>query len=569
MQHSDSFLDRWFVRMPIARRLNFQVIAALVLGGCLIMAIAIGAGLSWRMGQESSRVAEQALKIALLEKDFTSLERDAFRYSLLRTAEAQEGYRSNAADFGTSLKETQAVLEVSEHDLVRQVETGAADYVKTVDGVMAAGAADAAGAAAIVAAGDVVDAKIEEIREPVIARAAVIAKRQEQLSMLSMAITIAIAALAGMASFVLARVIKRTIGSELGVMAEAIARISRQDFNVEVLHSSRQDELGKLARAAEQLRETSRAKVQSDQDMVRMVDVVGASLRKLADGDLTVNLPDLGPSYAAVRSDFNAAITRLHDTMIAVSEAATNIRGGSGEISQASADLAQRTEHHASELASAAEAVNALTTAVGSTAANAQMAHQGTCEAVSVASEGTDIVRQAVGAMSNIEESTAQIGQIIAVIDSIAFQTNLLALNAGVEAARAGQAGSGFAVVASEVRALAQRSSDAATDIRALIESSTQQVGTGVEMVRRAGTALERISGSVESVTGTVMDISQAASEQSTRLRETNSIMSAMDLVTQQNAAMVEQSHAAARNLDHAANNLSELVGRFALAKAA
>ncbi|MEJ5977981.1 methyl-accepting chemotaxis protein [Novosphingobium sp. PS1R-30] len=569
MQQSDNFLDRWFVRMPIAQRLNFQVIAALVLSACLIVAITMGAGLSWRMGQEDNRVAEQALKIALLEKDFTSLERDAFRYALLRSPETLESYRGNATDFGTSLKETQTVLDASEHQLVREVEAGAAEYVKTVDGVMAAGPADAEGAAAIVAAGDVVDAKIEEIRKPVIAQAAVIAKQQEQLSMLTMAITIAIAALAGMASFVLARVIKRTIGSELGIMAEAISRISRQDFNVEVLHSSRQDELGKLARAAEQLRETSRSKVQSDQDMARMVDVVGQSLRKLAGGDLTVNLPDLGAGYEGVRSDFNAAITRLHDTMIAVAEAANNIRGGSGEISQASADLAQRTEHHASELASAAEAVDALTTAVGSTAANARMAHQGTCDAVAVASEGTDIVRQAVGAMSNIEQSTAQIGQIISVIDSIAFQTNLLALNAGVEAARAGQAGSGFAVVASEVRALAQRSSDAATDIRTLIESSTQQVGTGVAMVRRAGSVLERISGSVESVTGTVMDISQAASEQSTRLRETNSIMSAMDRVTQQNAAMVEQSHAAARNLDHAANNLTELVGRFALAKAA
>lgn len=567
MQQSDHILGRWFLRKSIPQRLNFQVIAAVVLSACLIAAIAAGAALSWRMVQEDNRVAQQALKIALLEKDFTSLERDAFRYALLRNADTKKDYDGNAADFASSLKEAQSVLDASERGLVLDVEANAAAYLKTVDRVIGAGQPDAAGVAAIMAAGDVVDGKIEEIRGPVIERATAIARQQERLGLITMVLTIAIAACAGVASFLIARIIKRTIGSELAGIANAISRISRQDFNVEVVHSKRQDELGELARAAEQLRETSRSKVQSDKDMVRMVEIVGESLRRLAGGDLTVNLPDLGPGYEAVRADFNAAINRLNDTMVAVAEAANNIRGGSGEISQASADLAQRTEHHASELASAAEAVDALTTAVGSTAASAQMAYQGTCEAVAVATEGTDIVRRAVGAMANIEQSTAQISQIIAVIDSITFQTNLLALNAGVEAARAGQAGSGFAVVASEVRALAQRSADAAQDIRSLIESSTEQVGAGVEMVRQAGSALERISSSVESVTGTVTDISQAASEQSTRLSETNSIMASMDRVTQQNAAMVEQSHAAARNLDHAANNLTELVARFALAK--
>lgn len=567
MQQSDHILGRWFLRKSIPQRLNFQVIAAVVLSACLIAAIAAGAALSWRMVQEDNRVAQQALKIALLEKDFTSLERDAFRYALLRNADTKKDYDGNAADFASSLKEAQSVLDASERGLVLDVEANAAAYLKTVDRVIGAGQPDAAGVAAIMAAGDVVDGKIEEIRGPVIERATAIARQQERLGLITMVLTIAIAACAGVASFLIARIIKRTIGSELAGIANAISRISRQDFNVEVVHSKRQDELGELARAAEQLRETSRSKVQSDKDMVRMVEIVGESLRRLAGGDLTVNLPDLGPGYEAVRADFNAAINRLNDTMVAVAEAANNIRGGSGEISQASADLAQRTEHHASELASAAEAVDALTTAVGSTAASAQMAYQGTCEAVAVATEGTDIVRRAVSAMANIEQSTAQISQIIAVIDSITFQTNLLALNAGVEAARAGQAGSGFAVVASEVRALAQRSADAAQDIRSLIESSTEQVGAGVEMVRQAGSALERISSSVESVTGTVTDISQAASEQSTRLSETNSIMASMDRVTQQNAAMVEQSHAAARNLDHAANNLTELVARFALAK--
>ena len=306
-----------------------------------------------------------------------------------------------------------------------------------------------------------------------------------------------------------------------------------------------------------------------EQSRLAVLDRLGHALSEMAKGNFLYKLEGMPEAYQQLERDFEAMRHSIDGALTAVSGGAERINTGASEIKQASDDLAQRTERQASSLAETATAMQRLTVGVREAADGALDMTKAAGEANSEASVGGDVVRQAIVAMDQIQKSAAEISTIIEVIDGIAFQTNLLALNAGVEAARAGQAGSGFAVVASEVRALAQRSSDAATDIRALIESSTQQVGTGVEMVRRAGTALERISGSVESVTGTVMDISQAASEQSTRLRETNSIMSAMDLVTQQNAAMVEQSHAAARNLDHAANNLSELVGRFALAKAA
>ncbi|MFT3967791.1 MAG: methyl-accepting chemotaxis protein [Sphingobium sp.] len=569
MQESRSLLAGWLCRKSIGQRLNIQVVAALGLSGCLIATVVAGSTFSFRMIREDNSISGQALKSALLEKDFASLERDVFRYALLRNADTRTSYEGNVRDLNASVAEARGTLDAADQPLLDEVETSAAAYKATVDRVIAAGPTDATSVAAIMAAGDVVDASIEKIREPVIKRAEAISREQERMAMLTMAITVAIALLAGIASFVLARIIKRAISGEIGALSTAISRIANSDFDVEIGHSDRSDEMGELARSAERLRETSRAKLRSDAEMAHMVEQVGQALRRLADGDLTVQLPDLGQGYASVRADFNAAIRRLHDAMLSVSQTANNIRCGSSEISQASTDLAQRTELHASELASAAEAVDAITHAIGTTAASALEANRGVREAVSEAGEGGEIVRRAVAAMASIEGSTAQIGQIIGVIDSITFQTNLLALNAGVEAARAGEAGSGFAVVASEVRALAQRSADAAKDIKELIESSAVDVTSGADMVRKAGVALQKISERIDGVTELVDGISGSSNEQSARLGETNRIMGSMDRVTQQNAAMVEQSSAAARNLEQEADALSSLVARFSLGRAA
>jgi methyl-accepting chemotaxis protein len=569
MQHSGSPLAKWLRRKSISQRLNIQVVAALLLSACIIATVVGGSMVSFRMIEQDNRISGEALKSALLEKDFASLERDVFRYALLRNADTRSGYEGNVKDLGSSIDEARANLDTSDIPLLETVARNAGTYKDTVDRVIAAGPTDATGAAAIMAAGDAVDASIEKIREPVIARAEALSKVQAQNAMMVMGVTVAIALIAGLASFVLARIIRRAISTELGSLSGAITRIAAADFDVEVQGADRRDELGELARAAEQLRETSRAKLRSDAEMARMAELVGQALRRLAEGDLTVQLPDLGSGYASVRSDFNDAIQHLNGAMLSVAQSAGNIRGGSSEISHASMDLAQRTEHHASELANAAESVNAITNVIGETAASATAANRGVREAVEEAGQGGAIVRRAVEAMASIESSTAQIGQIIGVIDSITFQTNLLALNAGVEAARAGQAGSGFAVVANEVRALAQRSADAAKDIKTLIDSSTTQVASGADMVRQAGSALAKISERIDSVTGMVTDISRTSNEQSVRLGETNKIMGAMDRVTQQNAAMVEESSAAARNLEQEADGLSALVARFALNRAA
>jgi methyl-accepting chemotaxis protein len=239
------------------------------------------------------------------------------------------------------------------------------------------------------------------------------------------------------------------------------------------------------------------------------------------------------------------------------------VRSGAGEITQASDDLSRRTEQQAASLEETAAALDQITATVRKTAENANAARDVVTTAKSDAERSGVVVRETVAAMTGIENSSKQIGNIIGVIDEIAFQTNLLALNAGVEAARAGDAGRGFAVVATEVRALAQRSADAAKEIKTLISASGTQVATGVKLVGETGIALGRIVEQVEQLNGLVRDIAGSAQEQATGLAEVNSAVNQMDQVTQQNAAMVEQSTAASHSLASEAEALGQLVGQF------
>jgi methyl-accepting chemotaxis protein len=239
------------------------------------------------------------------------------------------------------------------------------------------------------------------------------------------------------------------------------------------------------------------------------------------------------------------------------------IRSGTKEISTAADDLSRRTEQQAASLEETAAALGEITNTVRKTAAGATHARQAVSTAKSDAEKGGEVVRQAVNAMSGIEKSSQQIGQIIGVIDEIAFQTNLLALNAGVEAARAGDAGRGFAVVASEVRALAQRSADAAKEIKSLISTSTAQVEDGVELVGETGKALERIFSQIAEIDTIVSEIATSAQDQATGLQEVNTAVTQMDQVTQQNAAMVEESTAASHTLSQETEELTRLIGRF------
>ncbi|MCR5874868.1 methyl-accepting chemotaxis protein [Phenylobacterium sp. J426] len=287
-------------------------------------------------------------------------------------------------------------------------------------------------------------------------------------------------------------------------------------------------------------------------------------LTALAAGDLSARLDGQFPAaYASVQADFNAAIGQLAEVMGVIIDTADRVGSATGEIGQAADDLSRRTEQQAASLEETAAALDQITATVRTTAEGANHARSVVATAKGDAERSGQIVRDAVAAMGQIEQSSAQISQIIGVIDEIAFQTNLLALNAGVEAARAGDAGKGFAVVASEVRALAQRSADAAKEIKTLISASTQQVGQGVTLVGETGQALQRIVGQVAEINNVVADIAASAAEQATGLQEVNTAVNQMDQVTQQNAAMVEQTTAASHSLRQEAAQLAELIGRF------
>ena len=251
--------------------------------------------------------------------------------------------------------------------------------------------------------------------------------------------------------------------------------------------------------------------------------------------------------------------------MLAIAGSADLVAAGGREVTSASEDLSRRTEQQAASLEETSAALTAVTETVRKTADGAGRARQAVGETRSDAERSGEIVRHAVEAMGRIEKSSQQIGQIIGVIDEIAFQTNLLALNAGVEAARAGEAGRGFAVVASEVRALAQRSAEAAKEIKGLISASTGEVGEGVKFVGETGEALARIIGKVGDINTLIAEIATGAEEQSTSLHEVNAAVNQMDEAVQQNAAMAEQSTAASRSLMSEAAKLAALVVQFRL----
>ena len=298
--------------------------------------------------------------------------------------------------------------------------------------------------------------------------------------------------------------------------------------------------------------------------MAAMVDQIAQALSRLAAGDLTCRIREpFTDEFETIREDFNLAMEKLGQTMSGVVGQAQDIRHGADEMSQAADDLSMRTERQAASLNQTSTALQEVTITVRSTAETAQQAARLVTDAREQADRSGVVVTDAISAVGGIEQSAHKISQIIGVIDEIAFQTNLLALNAGVEAARAGDAGRGFAVVASEVRALAQRSADAAKEIKALISASTAQVNVGVNLVGQTGEALTSIASNVTEITQLVNEIAASAQEQATGLIEVNSTVSQMDQVTQQNAAMVEQTTAAMRSLREEASELTRLFERF------
>ncbi len=416
------------------------------------------------------------------------------------------------------------------------------------------------------------------------------AAQQQAISQAKMTLVVG-SVVAMLAAAAMAWLLSKAIAAPVGAMTRTMGRLASGDNTVEVPAVGRTDEIGEMAQAVlafkdaaieklrlekqgeeqraqaeieRQQREAEKAR-EAEQDAVA-IGSLAEGLGKLARGDMTFRITAaFAPKAEQLKTDFNAAVTTLQTTMSVITSNTTNMRSGAGEISQAADDLSRRTEQQAASLEETAAALDQITATVRRTAEGATHAQGVVQTARTNAAESANVVQRATAAMGEIESSSKQIGQIIGVIDEIAFQTNLLALNAGVEAARAGEAGRGFAVVASEVRALAQRSAEAAKEIKSLITASSAQVASGVNLVGETGKALQRIAAQVSEINGAVSEIAASAQEQAVGLHQVNTAVNQMDQVTQQNAAMVEESTAASHALASEAVELARLMGQFTI----
>ncbi|KJF70607.1 methyl-accepting chemotaxis protein [Agrobacterium arsenijevicii] len=351
---------------------------------------------------------------------------------------------------------------------------------------------------------------------------------------------------------------------EIGHMARSV-----EVFRLAAIRNAEleaQAEANRRRNEEERIELQRRAEAEADERLNRATATLATGLRRLASGDMLCEINEqFAPQFEALRDDFNTSVRQLCQTLQRVDQSVSVVSGGATEISEASDNLSRRTEQQAASLEETAAALEEITANVAATSKRSAEARDVVRDARKRAGESGAVVRNAVAAMERIETSSKQIGQIIGVIDEIAFQTNLLALNAGVEAARAGDAGKGFAVVAQEVRELAQRSASAAKEIKGLIQTSAVAVGEGVKLVSDTGEGLASIEEFVQAINVHMDAIAIAAQEQSAGLSEVNTAVNHMDQATQQNAAMVEEMSAAGVGLAEESTGLKRLLTQFEL----
>jgi len=516
-------------------------------------------------------------------------------YAILAEPHLADSYAGAKADFDSKLDAFEAkTTQAAQKARIEKLRTAMADWRRDIaepsmamasDPARRTEAAELASRKSLTAIRAVQHELVAAAQERVAIRAKEV-KDAQNLAHLSLLIGGAAAlVIAGLMGWLLSH----TIGAPVAAMSAAMRRLSAGEHDIEVPAVGRKDEVGQMAdavavfkdaameklrveaqaaahREAAEAERTQRERekaVEAEADALA-INALGEGLDRMASGDLTFRITaQLAPKTAALKSNFNTAAERLRDALRGINGATGGIHAGSEEIAQASDDLSRRTEQQAASLEETAAALDQITATVRKTASGALEVSSLVAQARTGAERSGAIVEQAVSAMSQIETSSNQVNQIISVIDEIAFQTNLLALNAGVEAARAGEAGRGFAVVAQEVRALAQRSADAAKEIKTLISTSSQQVGAGVDLVAQTGEALRAIVGQVALIDALVKEIAASAQEQSTGLHQVNVAVNQMDQVVQQNAAMVEEATAATHSLRGEAGELAVLVSRF------
>ncbi|KDR89048.1 MULTISPECIES: methyl-accepting chemotaxis protein [Agrobacterium] len=390
-------------------------------------------------------------------------------------------------------------------------------------------------------------------------------------------------------------VASRGITTPIARLRERMVSLAGGETATEIDGMARRDEVGQMAKAVQVFRENAIERIRLEQeteanrslsekdrmereqqkareaaDVKFAVDNLAAGLSKLSEGDVSYRIGQpFTATLDAVRNDFNMSAEKLQAALTKVAQNASGIGAGADEIKSAADDLAKRTEQQAAAVEETAAALEEITTTVRDSTKRAQEAGLIVSRAKAGAEQSGEVVRRAVVAMEQIAKSANEISNIIGVIDEIAFQTNLLALNAGVEAARAGEAGKGFAVVAQEVRELAQRSAHAAKEIKALINTSNDQVQQGVQLVGDTGKALATIVSEVQEINRHVVSIVEAAQEQSSGLQQINTAVNQMDQDTQKNAAMVEETNAASHSLAKEVASLNQLLSQFRLADGA
>ncbi|MBW9062479.1 methyl-accepting chemotaxis protein [Rhizobium herbae] len=521
--------------------------------------------------REERQVAPERLKAIA---DFTSV-LEAGKPAAIELA-ASLGKPEIMASFEADLAEITKAIGV---DLKKMVEEGApADAYVAIDDTI-----DGAGERMAVSLGKL----YEEAGLALAARVADATERSHESLLFQVVVGLfAMGSLLGMLYFH-GNVLRRGVF----VVRDSMLRILEGDYETAVEAVNRSDEIGEMARSVEMFRaaavekrdlELSAAASRSENEAERAageaaraeearqvqaaVAALGQGLNRLSEGNLTATIdqPFRG-DLETLRLDFNHTVEKLQSVLASVRENSSSIQSNSQQMRGAADDLAKRTEQQAASLEETSAALDQITVTVRTATQRAEEASQMVGETRTNAEESGRIVREAVEAMARIENASSEIGKIINVIDEIAFQTNLLALNAGVEAARAGEAGKGFAVVAQEVRELAQRAAGAAKDIKVLVGRSSAEVGTGVRLVQETGEALGRIGTDVVRINEHMTSIVMAAREQSTGLQEINTAIGQLDQMTQQNAAMVEQTNAASHTLAQDAEGLTALIGQFKL----
>ncbi|MBY5823641.1 methyl-accepting chemotaxis protein [Rhizobium leguminosarum] len=436
------------------------------------------------------------------------------------------------------------------------------------------------------------EAAMEQAGDQITAASEEISNRSSDINASVDIVLEALLASAALFAFGLYFLTRKTVTKPILSLSNDMQRLAGGDTAIACTGIGRTDEIGTMASAVEVFRqaaiankqlekdaeaarlqgETERvtARKQADEDAAERLRAatsgLAAGLKRLASGDLAFQIDEpFAPDFENLRHDFNMSIRQLDQTLSAIAAAIAAIDEGTREIASGAGDLSKRTEQQAASLEETAAALDQITANVSNSSKRTDEARTEATDANRNAAKSSEVVSHAEEAMRRIEASSQQISSIIGVIDEIAFQTNLLALNAGVEAARAGDAGKGFAVVAQEVRELAQRSAQAAKEIKGHIQKSSVEVESGVKLVLDTSQVLKAISEQIARINQHMDAIAVSAREQSTGLAEVNTAVNSMDQVTQQNAAMVEQSTAASGHLAEEAAKLRELVSRFRL----